>query len=190
MNHPVNPQIILSWKAPLRPYVKRKPSVLRFYFAIGLLLGLIVFFLGDRILLIPIGALLFLFYVLTVTPPQEVEHKITRFGVEAAGGVLIRYEDLSYFYFTNRFGYDVLTTVTHGPFWYHNYLVIPDEEIKHKIVEVLAAHLVYQEQPTKGIIEKLTDMLSSVMVQEDHQKEAVAPTPQASTAQTPQPASP
>src|SRR5215213_1318498 len=89
-DHP-NPQVIFSWKAPLRPYIKRSPNVLRFYFAVTLLISLIVFFLGDRILLLPIWTVLFLFYVLTVTPPQQVEHKITKFGIEAAGGITIRY---------------------------------------------------------------------------------------------------
>jgi len=182
MQLPPNPQVILSWKAPLRPYVKRNPNVLRFYFAIAILLGSIVFFLGDRILLIPIGTLLFLFYVLTVTPPQEVEHKITKFGIEAAGGTIIRYEDLAYFYFSRRFGYDVLTTVTHGPFWYYNYLVVPDEEVKRKIVEILSAHLVYQERPDKAVVDKVAEWFTTFVAEESERGES--PTVATSTGQT------
>lgn len=164
--HP-NPQTILSWKAPLRPYVKRNANVLRFYFAITLLISLIIFFLGDRILLLPIWTVLFLFYVLTVTPPQEVEHKITKFGIVAAGGTTIRYEELSYFYFSKRFGYTMLTTITHGPFFYHNYLVIPNDEIKRRVIEILSSHMVYQEKPAKTIVDKMADWLSTFVIEDD-----------------------
>ncbi|MDO9028554.1 MAG: hypothetical protein Q7U68_06825, partial [Candidatus Roizmanbacteria bacterium] len=88
-----NPQVIFSWKAPLRPYKKRSAIILRFYLAVALLLSLIMFFFGDKILLIPIWALVFIFYVLTITAPPDVENKITTFGVDAAG-VTLRWEVL------------------------------------------------------------------------------------------------
>jgi len=94
-----NPQLVFSWKAPLRAYKKRSKIILRFYIAVALLLSAIIFFFGDKILLIPIFTLLFLFYVLTITPPPEVENKITTFGLEAAG-INLRFEILSHFYFT------------------------------------------------------------------------------------------
>src|SRR3989338_4341121 len=111
-----NPQTVFAWKAPLRPYKKRSRLVLRFYLAVTLLLSLIVFFFGDKILLIPIWAVLFLFYVLTITPPPEVENKISKFGLETAG-VTLRWEALSHFYFTKRFNFDILTIVSHGPYY-------------------------------------------------------------------------
>src|SRR4051812_47741995 len=100
---PNNPQTLLAWKAPLRAYKKRSKSVIRFYLALAFLLSLIVFFLGDKILLIPIWTVLFLIYVLTITPSPEVENKVTRFGIENAG-VTLRWEVLSHFYFAKRFG--------------------------------------------------------------------------------------
>src|SRR3990167_788183 len=93
-----NPQIQLAWRAPLRPFIKRSQRVMRFYLALTLLISLIIFFLGDRILLLPIWTLLFLFFVLTSTPPPEVDNKITQFSIETAGATL-RWEALDYFYF-------------------------------------------------------------------------------------------
>src|SRR3990167_6232298 len=81
----INPQVLFSWKAPLRAYKKRSKNVLKFYLAVALLLTAIIFFLGDRILIIPIWSILFLFYVLTITPPPIVDNKITKFGIETAG---------------------------------------------------------------------------------------------------------
>ena len=96
-----NPQVLYTWKAPLRPYIKRSQKIIRFYIALTLLLSLIIVFFGDVILLIPLWALMFIFYVFTVTPPSEITNKITRFGVETIGTNL-RWESLDHFYFTKR----------------------------------------------------------------------------------------
>jgi len=173
-----NPQIVFSWKAPLRPYKKRSKIILRFYLAVALLLSLIVFFFGDRILLIPIWAILFLFYVLTITPPPEVENKITRFGIESAG-ITLRWETLSHFYFSERFGFHVLTVVGHSPYFFHVYLVAPNEEIKKRVTIILSEHLIYQEKPQKNITDKMIDFLVKLIP--DDQEEPDHPTSSSTT---------
>ncbi len=179
-----NPQVLLLWKAPLRPYKKRGKNVLRFYLALGLLLSLIVFFFGDRILLIPIWAVLFLFYTLTVTPPPDVENKITKFGIETAG-ITMRWEALSHFYFTRRFDYDILTLVGHGPYFMHAYLLVPNEEIKQRVMVILSEHLLYQDKPQRTFTDRMVDMLSHLLPDEEEES-----TMRSSFSQTPQPASP
>ena len=139
-----NPQVVFSWKAPIRPYKKRSGLVLRFYLAVALLLSLIVFFFGDRILIIPIWAVLFLFYVLTITPPPEIENKITKFGLETAG-LTLRWELLSDFYFSKRFGFYVLTVISHAPYFYHAYLVVPDEE--DEVISLKAGQTISSSKP-------------------------------------------
>lgn len=161
-----NPQVVFSWKAPLRPYKKRSSVILRFYLAVALLLSLIIFFFGDIILLIPIVSLLFLFYVLTVTPPPEVENKITKFGIEAAG-VTLRWDALSHFYFKKRFGYTLLTVVSRAPYFYHAYMVIPAEEMKVALVHILSEHLVYQERPERAFTDRVIDWLSALIPDEE-----------------------
>ena len=161
-----NPQVILSWKAPLRPYKNNSGVILRFYLAITLLISLIVFFFGDNVLLIPIWAILFLFYILTITPPPDVESKITRFGLETAG-ISVRWEALSYFYFKRRFGFDVLTVVGHSPYYYHMYLVIPNSETKKKVFSILSQHLIYKDKPQENITDKLVELFSRFIPDED-----------------------
>ncbi|MGB9707175.1 MAG: hypothetical protein ACPL1D_00255 [Microgenomates group bacterium] len=164
-----NPQVVFSWKAPLRPYKKKSALILRFYIAIALLLSLIFFFFGDKILLIPVWAILFLFYVLTITPPPEVENKITVFGIETAG-VTIRWEVLSHFYFTKRFGFYLLTIVSRPPFFSHVYLVVPNEEIKKTLIDILSQHLIYQEKPQRNLIDKVIDWLAKLLPEEEEEK--------------------
>ncbi|OGK15430.1 hypothetical protein A2774_04990 [Candidatus Roizmanbacteria bacterium RIFCSPHIGHO2_01_FULL_39_12c] len=182
-----NPQLIFSWKAPLRPYKKRAALVLRFYLAVALLLSLIVFFFGDKILLIPIWAVLFLFYVLTITPPPEVENKITRFGIETTG-ITLRWESLSHFYFTERFGFYVLTMISHAPYFYHAYLVVPSEEIKKNLLLILSEHLVYQDQPQLSFTDKAINWFSQLIPDEEERID-VMKTSHPISSSKPQPAS-
>lgn len=166
-----NPQVIFSWKAPMRAYKKRGKNVLRFYLALALVLSLVVFFFGDKILLVPIWALLFLFYVYTITPPPETEHRLMKFGLDSSS-LTVRWEDLSHFYFIRRFGYDVVTIIPHQPYYTHLYLVLPDSETKKKVMDVLSQHLIYLEKPKRGITEKMIDVFMH-LVPDDAEEEPV-----------------
>ncbi len=163
-----NPQVIFSWKAPLRPYKKRSKKILRFYIALTLLVSLILFFFGDKILIIPAIAVFFAFYVFTVYPPPEVENKITQFGIESAG-ITVRWEVLSNFYFKKKFNFYVLTLVSHPPFFYHIFLVVPNEEVKKRLMQLLSPHLIYQENPQKSFTERLVDFFISLMPEDSEE---------------------
>lgn len=165
----MNPQVLYSWRAPLRAYKKRSKNVLRFYLAVAFLLSLIIFFLGDRILIIPIWAVLFLFYVLTITPPPEIENKITRFGMETAG-ITLRWDVLSHFYFTERFGFTILTIVTNPPYNMHAFLVVPTAEIKQQVMKILVEHIVYVDKPQITVIDRLINWLS-YFIPDDEEEE-------------------
>jgi hypothetical protein len=186
-NQVSNPQVVFTWKAPLRPYKKRSKLILRFYLAVALLLSLIILFFGDKILLIPIWSLLFLFYVLTITPPPEVENKITRFGIETAG-ITLRWEALSHFYFTERFGFDVLTLVSNAPYFYHAYLVVTDGETKRNLILILSEHLVFQEKPQRTLTDKMVDWLSNLIPDDKEAEKPKEAGPPVSA--VPQPVSP
>lgn len=160
MDH--NPQVVFKWKAPLRAYKKRGGYVLRFYIAVSLLLSFIVFFFGDKILVIPIITVFFLFYVLTITPPPDVDNKITTFGIESAG-ITLRWEFLSHFYFRKKFGLEVLTLVSHAPYYYHTYLIVPDQKIKTRLIGLLSQHLIYMEKLQRSFTDNAVDWLSNLI---------------------------
>ncbi len=173
MEKPTNPQIIFSWTAPIRPYVKRSKRTLRFYLALTFLLSLLVAFFGDMILLLPLWTLLFIFYVFTVTQPSEITHKINQFGVDTAGTNL-RWETLDHFFFSKRFGYNILTLVTHPPYPYHAYLVLPTEETKKEVTKILAEHIVYQEEPKKTFTDKLIDWFSKLVPNDEEEVKTIS----------------
>jgi hypothetical protein len=167
---PANPQVIFSWKAPLRAYKKQGKKVIRFYIVLAILLCIIAYFFGDIILIIPILAILFLFYVLTVTPPPIIENKITQFGIETAG-VTIRWEVLSHFYYTNRFGFHILTLVSHGPYYLHSFIIVPSDDIKDVVTQILSQHIMFQESPKRTLTDKMIDWLSHLVPDDDEEEE-------------------
>lgn len=165
----------------MRAYKKRGKNILRFYLALALLLSLIVFFFGDKILLVPIWAVLFLFYTLTITPPPEVENKITKFGIESAG-ITLRWELLSHFYFIKRFDFDVAVLVTHAPYYLHTYLVVPSEETKKLVMNILSEHLIYQEVPNHSITDRLIEWFSHLLPDDEVEtQKPVVPSPSPQT---------
>jgi len=168
-----NPQLIFSWRAPLRAYKRRSNSILRFYVALALLLSLIVFFFGDQVLLVPILTLLFLFYVLTITPPPEIDNIITTFGIETAG-INVRWEFISHFYYTQKFHFNVLTLVSNAPYYYHVFLIVPDDKVKMQINSILSKHVMYVEKPQRNFTDKVVDWLSNLMP-DDEDLEPVRP---------------
>lgn len=170
-----NPQIKYAWDAPLRPYIKRSSEVIRFYIAVTFLISIIVVLLGDPILLIPAWALLFIFYIFTVTPPQTVTNRVTQFGIDAAG-TSYPWESLSYFYFTERFGYTVLVIVTNPPEFHHLYLVVPNNGAKNELIKLLSVHIVYREHPVQTITDRLVGWFSKLVPREDQTKQQSAST--------------
>ncbi|MFA9288374.1 MAG: hypothetical protein ACEQSA_00645 [Weeksellaceae bacterium] len=164
----LNPQIVYSWKAPLRAYKKTSKRVIRFYLALALLLSVIVWFFGDLILIVPIWSVLFLFYTLTITPPPEVDNKITKFGIETAG-ITLRWEALDHFYFKQRFGFTILTIVSHGPYYFHAYLIVPSPEVKKSVMKILTEHIIYQDRPRQTFTDRMIGWLSYLLPEDDEQ---------------------
>jgi hypothetical protein len=156
-------QTILMWSAPLRPFKKRSFVLIRFFFAIALILSAIVFFVGDLITILPIWAILFLFYIFAITPPPIVENRVTALGIETGGGIVLRWNALSYYYFTERLGYTICVVVGHSPYNTHTYLVVDTSETRTALDRVLAEHLMRVSKPPKTFVDKAVSVFSSLV---------------------------
>ncbi|HBL51965.1 MAG TPA: hypothetical protein DDZ05_01945 [Candidatus Blackburnbacteria bacterium] len=135
-------KVVFSWTVPARPFKKRDREFFTTVLAIAFLVGLILFFLDGPLPLLVIIALVFLVYVLSTVPPEEVEHSITNKGIIAAGQ---RHDwfNLRRFWFTNRFGAHLLVVESRGfPGRIETVVLEKDEE---KIKKELTSHLPFEE---------------------------------------------
>lgn len=168
---PRNPQIIYSWEAPFRAYKRKSAGVLRFYAAIAVLLSLLVIFLNEPIIVIPIWAVVFLSYVLTITPPHMVSHNISRFGIQT-GGMTFHWDDLYHFYFIKKFEYHILVITMRDPYDRPLHLVLPNDEVKKQVFQEVSKHIVYEDQPEMTFTDKLAGWLTTLMPEEVNQADA------------------
>lgn len=78
-------KVLYVWKAPTRPFKKRDKEFWSTVFAIVFLVCLILIFVKDFFLIAAIIAFVFVFYVLSTVPPEEIENRLTNRGVVYAG---------------------------------------------------------------------------------------------------------
>lgn len=134
--------ILYSWTAPLRPFKKRDREFFTTVIAIGILIGLILFFLEGILPVAVVGALVFLIYVLSTVPPENVDHKITNKGLNFAG-TRYRWENLKRYWFATRFGTDLLVVESTNAPWRIEMVVSPQD--KEPLKKALEDRLLFEE---------------------------------------------
>lgn len=100
-------ELLFHWVSPARPFKKRNREFFTTIAALGFLIGLILFFIDGVLPVAVVLALVFLVYVLASVEPEQVEHRITNKGVVFAGK-RYAWDELGRFWFTQRFGNDLL----------------------------------------------------------------------------------
>lgn len=181
-----NPQVIFSWEAPMRAYKKRSAGVLRFYAAVAVLLSIIAIFFREYVLIIPIWSVLFLIYVLTITPPPSIRNVFSKFGIETAGA-LYKWENLAQFYFIKKFDYNILVITIDSEEAPPLYLVLPDGNTKRKVFEILTDKLLYVEHPDMTMTDKFATWLTTLMPEEENPAPSEAPEERSPSRQTYEP---
>lgn len=147
---------LFSWTAMSRPFKRRGREFYVTLFAIVGLVGLILFIAEGAMPVVLLIALVFLFYVLSTVPPEEIQYKITNKGIRVADkrtdwGLMGR------FWFTRRFDSDLLIIETFAlPGRMEIVIRSEDEETIRKS---LSAYLPEEEVKPSGL-EKVTAWVS------------------------------
>lgn len=74
-------KILIEWTAAERAYKKRDRDYWITAIAILVLVSVILIFIKEYFLIVSLGALLFMYYVMSAVPPSIVKYKITNRGV-------------------------------------------------------------------------------------------------------------
>lgn len=98
-------KVLFEWEALERSFQKRDKDYWVTAIAILVLVSVIFIFIKEFYLILALGSALFLYYVISATPPGIVKNKITNRGIYF-GELHYRWEDLEQFWFTTKPTYD------------------------------------------------------------------------------------
>ena len=147
---------LLSWTAPARPFKRRDRQFYTTVFAIAGIISLILFLAEGIMPVILIVALVFLYYVLSTVPPENIEYKITSKGVKIAGK-LTEWQSMSRFCFSERSGGDILVFETFLIPGRIEIMITP--EIKDGLKREISSYIPYEDIPASGL-DKVTNWVS------------------------------
>ena len=102
-----------EWSAQSRPFKRKTKEFYVTAASIAVLFGLILFLIDGIMPVLLIVGFGFLFYVLHSVEPEQVEYKITNYGIRIANS-LTPWENIGRFWFSERLGSDVLVLETGG----------------------------------------------------------------------------
>jgi hypothetical protein len=135
---------LVVWVTASRPFKRRNREFYVSVISIATVAGLVLFLVDGFLPVMLIISLVFLFYVLSTVEPENIEYKITSYGIKVAGS-LTPWNAMYRFWFTRRFESDLLVIQTFSlPGRLE--LVIPTEK-KKEAEEALKKYITHEEAP-------------------------------------------
>lgn len=150
---------LYKWMAPSRPFKRRNRDFYVTAVAIASLIGLIMFFIDGFMPVLLIISIVFLYYVMSTIPPEDIEYKITSQGLKMADK-LTEWPMLGRFWFTNRFGSELLVVETAS--FPGRLEMVVNKTDKDQITKVLSKHLTHEEIPA-SVLDKASNWVSKRM---------------------------
>lgn len=149
-------EVKLSWESPSRLFKKRDKEYFTNVGAIVFLLVVILVFAREFLLVAAVVSIVFLIYVLSTVPPEDVTHTITNLGLESAGH-FYRWEELAEFWFEEQWGQVMLVIRPHAG---TRIIILLGHHVKDKVREIIAEHIPFREQPEKSWVDNAATWLS------------------------------
>ncbi|KUK79064.1 MAG: hypothetical protein XD95_0635 [Microgenomates bacterium 39_7] len=155
MYKPLPEEDILKWTAPSRPFKKRNKKYFSTVFIIALLISLILGFAGQLAAITVVIAVAFLAYTLSVVPPQNINYKITTWGVRIENN-LYYWEELGRFWFTKKYE-DTLLNIECARFPNRVTMLIGDQ--KEDVIKMILSEVLLNQKPEPTLYEKAASWL-------------------------------
>jgi hypothetical protein len=142
-------EVLLEWQSPSRVFKKRDREYFTNIGAMVFFLSVILIFVKEFVLIAAVLSIVFLIYVLSTVPPEEVKHQITNLGVESAGH-FYRWEELSDFWFEEQWGQHMAIL---RPFASPRIIILLGSMSKDKVRELVAEYIPFREQPDRNFVD-------------------------------------
>jgi len=149
-------EVLLSWVSPARLFKRRSREFYTNIGAIVFLIVIILLFAKEFVFIFAILSIVFLVYVLSTIPPEEVQHRITNLGIESAGH-FYRWEALHEFWFEEQWGQTMLVL---RPYIGARTIMLLGREDREKVRSLLAKYIPFREQPEKTWVDNAARWLS------------------------------
>jgi len=161
-------KIFYSWRAPIRPFKKRDREFWATILSIAFLVGLILFFVKEWLLIAAIVSLIFVYYVLSTVEPEEAEYKLTSRGIIYAGQTY-PWEEIEQFWFGEKYGQKTVNfSLRTGLLGRLMILVGQGDEKEMK--KILSKYLL-EEEPQPSFLDKAAVWLQKKVPLEEEKKE-------------------
>ena len=149
---------LLSWKSPSRPYKKRGKDFYTTIITLAVLVCIILFFMQEILAVLAVVAFVFLTFVLSMVPPEEITHRIYNTGIET-GGHFHPWEDLVSYRFETRWESDILFVQMRKRFPGALYLLIGDMK-REDIEKAIGMALVKRDDVDLTWMDRTAEWLS------------------------------
>jgi len=149
-------EVYLEWRSPSRLFKRRDKEYFTNIGAIVFLLTIILVFAREFVLIAAVLSIVFLIYVLSTVPPEEIDHRITNLGIES-GGHFYRWEELADFWYEEQWGQTMLIL---RPYFTARVIILLGNQDPGRVREFVAKHIPFRQQPEKGFVDNAASWLS------------------------------
>jgi len=157
-------RLLIEWVAPERAFKKREKDFWITAIAILVLVAVIFIFIKEFFLIVALGSLLFLFYVLSTVPPNNVRYMITNRGIYF-GETHYYWNVLEKFWFKPSLNSEMIHFGTVLRFPRVVSLVINPEDME-KLKEIVLRRIPLIES-SPNFVDKLTEWVANRLPLED-----------------------
>lgn len=159
-NTPNDKTVFQEWSAPSRYFEKKPAHYFRATVILTILSSVLLYYLGERLLIFLAWIIFFVVYVRAVVEPPEIKFILGRFGLHFFDFYL-KYEDMSYFGVVKKPHGQILRIFgrLQGGTEYNVVLPTNDKD-REQIVHILKERVPYLERIPKTEIERIADWLS------------------------------
>ena len=148
---------LVEWTAPARPFRRKDRSFFINSAIVAILLCLILLLMGEYLAILAILGLIFVTYVLNLTPPGEVGYKTTNQGI-TIDEHFYPWNNLEYFWFTHKDGHRILNVLTDLKF--PSVLIMPlGEQDEDHLRRSLSKYLVFLEVAPRTLMDRWSERL-------------------------------
>lgn len=151
-------KVLLKWTAPGR-VVKKGVSQksLRSMLVVFSVIALLLIIMQEFFLILVIASLIFISYILSATPPEDINYEISNHGVDY-NGQFYYWSDLKQFFFTGAGGVDTLNVDITNGLPGRLFLTVKSGD-REKLHEIFARYLPYLEEAPHTVFDKAYDKI-------------------------------